>query len=329
MTETGVIAELDLAVYQLLIVPPGLSADEVGAQLNRAAGEIVASLGRLGELSLVRKSAEGVFLAVSPALAESQALGVEELEINTRRIALENKRNAIRGVTPQWAAATRNVVAATGVEVLHDSDAIMNVLMHYAETCRDLTLSVNPGRRHGSNHRATQATIMSLRRGVQMRELFQHVALRDRPTYAFIREMADNGAQIRFANTLPGRSLVVDGEIALLPVPHFELRTALAVVREPSIVTWVISAFEQMWEDATPLDEILGSQRTVPDVDQTRAAILRLMGEGEKDEAISRKLSISVRTCRRHIADYMAQVGATSRFQAGVIAAREGHLGHD
>jgi len=49
------------------------------------------------------------------------------------------------------------------------------------------------------------------------------------------------------------------------------------------------------------------------------------MAEGEKDEAISRRLSISVRTCRRHIADYMLQVGASSRFQAGVIAARAGH----
>ena len=61
-------------------------------------------------------------------------------------------------------------------------------------------------------------------------------------------------------------------------------------------------------------------------MDHTRAAILRLMADGEKDEAISRRLSVSVRTCRRHIADYMAQVGATSRFQAGVIAARNGHL---
>ena len=51
------------------------------------------------------------------------------------------------------------------------------------------------------------------------------------------------------------------------------------------------------------------------------------MAEGEKDEAISRRLSISVRTCRRHIADYMAQVGASSRFQAGVIAARAGAHG--
>ena len=58
-----------------------------------------------------------------------------------------------------------------------------------------------------------------------------------------------------------------------------------------------------------------------PDVDATRQAILGLLADGEKDEAIARRLSISVRTCRRHIAEYMAQVGATSRFQAGVIAA--------
>ena len=29
---------------------------------------------------------------------------------------------------------------------------------------------------------------------------------------------------------------------------------------------------------------------------------------------------------RAHIADYMAEVGASSRFQAGVIAARSGHI---
>jgi len=77
--------------------------------------------------------------------------------------------------------------------------------------------------------------------------------------------------------------------------------------------------------EASPLEDVIHHQRDETELDQTRAAIIRLMAEGEKDEAISRRLSISVRTCRRHIADYMVQVGATSRFQAGVIAARAGH----
>ena len=92
------------------------------------------------------------------------------------------------------------------------------------------------------------------------------------------------------------------------------------------MIAWVVATFEQLWAEASPLDEVMHKEQgDTTELDQTRAAILRLMAEGEKDEAISRRLSISVRTCRRHIADYMLQVGASSRFQAGVIAARAGH----
>jgi DNA-binding NarL/FixJ family response regulator len=96
-------------------------------------------------------------------------------------------------------------------------------------------------------------------------------------------------------------------------------------VRERNVIAWVVATFEQLWAEASPLEEVINKQHDETELDQTRAAILRLMAEGEKDEAISRRLSISVRTCRRHIADYMVQVGASSRFQAGVIAARAGH----
>jgi DNA-binding NarL/FixJ family response regulator len=100
----------------------------------------------------------------------------------------------------------------------------------------------------------------------------------------------------------------------------------LAIVREPNVIAWVVATFEQQWAEASPLEEVITKPTDETELDQTRVAILRLMAEGEKDEAISRRLAISVRTCRRHIAEYMLQVGATSRFQAGVIAARAGHL---
>jgi DNA-binding CsgD family transcriptional regulator len=150
--------------------------------------------------------------------------------------------------------------------------------------------------------------------------------VRDRASRSYLNELADNGAKIRFASSVPGRSLVVDRDVALLPIPTSEVgRHGLAVVREPNVIAWVVATFEQLWAEASPLEDVIHHQRDETELDHTRAAILRLMAEGEKDEAISRRLSISVRTCRRHIADYMAQVGATSRFQAGVIAARAGH----
>src|SRR5690349_19947416 len=83
-----------------------------------------------------------------------------------------------------------------------------------------------------------------------------------------------------------------------------------------------------MWSESAPREDMISRQQHGDDteLDETRAAILRLMAEGEKDGAISRRLSISVRRCLRHIAGYMAQVAATCRFQAGVIAARAGHI---
>ena len=53
-------------------------------------------------------------------------------------------------------------------------------------------------------------------------------------------------------------------------------------------------------------------------------AVLRLLAEGLKDDAIAHRLGISVRTVRRHIADYLDATGSGSRFAAGVAACRAG-----
>jgi DNA-binding CsgD family transcriptional regulator len=215
------------------------------------------------------------------------------------------------------------------VEVVADPEARKNVLMYFAENCQRELLSVAPGRGPGgrADPQTRMANLYSLGRGVVTRALYQHVALRDRATRAYLRELAEHGARIRLAPSVPGRSLVVDREVAILPTPAAEPGTSsIAIVRERNVVAWIVATFEQLWAEASTLDELLDQHHTEPEVDETRLAILRLMADGEKDEAISRRLSISVRTCRRHIADYMAQVGATSRFQAGVIASRNGHL---
>jgi DNA-binding NarL/FixJ family response regulator len=46
------------------------------------------------------------------------------------------------------------------------------------------------------------------------------------------------------------------------------------------------------------------------------------MAKGYTDEVLARKLGMSVRTCRRHIASLMRRLDAVSRFQAGVRAGR-------
>jgi DNA-binding NarL/FixJ family response regulator len=76
--------------------------------------------------------------------------------------------------------------------------------------------------------------------------------------------------------------------------------------------------FDQLWGQATPLR--LAEPATV----DPETTLINLLASGMKDEAIARQLGVSGRTLRRRIAQVQEQLGATSRFQAGLQAGRRG-----
>ena len=328
MSDSGDLVEFDIAVYRAVLAEPHRSVQDLARRLDVTPDEIDKTVARLAEMGLVRFDGPDELSAISPMLAEATVLGAEDLELAARRASVEQRRDAIRKLIPDWNTALSERVNDGVVDVVSDPAAMANILMHYADTCREELLSIAPGRMAATriDGRTRVANVYSSRRGIKTRAIYQYVALRDRATRSYLNELAQNGARVRLTPSVPGRGLVVDREVALLPIPTDEPGgQRLAVVREPNVIAWVVATFEQLWAEASPLDEVMHKEHDETELDQTRAAILRLMAEGEKDEAISRRLSISVRTCRRHIADYMLQVGASSRFQAGVIAARAGH----
>ena len=331
MGEPGELGAIEVALYRAALTHPGRTLYELADLISQPVEDVDKPARQLGEMGLVRVEDGERITAVSPMLAEATVLGSEDLELGARRASLEARRNAIRRLVVDWNEVLSATAAAPelAVDVISDQHQIGNVLMHYADNCHDEVLSVAPGHlpRTRIDSRTRIASLYSLRRGIRTRALYQHAALKDRHTRSYLSELADNGAKIRFATSVPGRSLVIDGRVALLPIPTDDPgRHGLAVVHEPNVIAWVVATFEQLWAESQPLEDALSRRSDDAEMDRTRTAILRLMAEGEKDEAISRRLSISVRTCRRQIADYMAQVGASSRFQAGVIAARSGHL---
>jgi DNA-binding CsgD family transcriptional regulator len=345
-SDSGDLSDLEVAVYRAALADPDLTTAQLVGRLSQhgptvaddaVAGDGLAvsaeaadkAIARLADFGLVRYGENDRLCAMSPMLAEATTLGAEDLELGARRAAIERKRDTIRRLVPMWNEASAAFADENHVDVILDQGEIANALMHFADNCEEELLSVAPGRLASTriDGRTRLANVYSARRGIHTRALYQHTALRDRATRAYLRELSSTGARIRLAPSVPGRSLVIDRSVALLPIPTADPgRHGLAVVRERNVISWVVATFEQLWAEASPLEEVIDSEQDDTELDQTRVAILRLMADGEKDEAISRRLSISVRTCRRHIADYMAQVGASSRFQAGVIAARAGHL---
>lgn len=117
--------------------------------------------------------------------------------------------------------------------------------------------------------------------------------------------------------------ILVDRQVALVfSRSATGMRHAL-LVRNPILVQTLHGLFADGWAAAAPV-ACAGRDRDTPGaraLSEVATRILVSLRAGEKDDTAARKLGMSVRTYRRHVADIMRDVNATSRFQAGVRAA--------
>ena len=253
MGDFGELLELDVSVYRAVLAAPDRRVPVVAAELSLTPDEIDKAVGRLAAMGLLRLGDNERLTGVSPMLAEATVLGAEDLELGARRAAVEQRRDAIRQLIPDWNAAFSENVNDGVVDVVTDQGQMANVLMHYADRCTDELLSIAPGRMASTriDGRTRVANVYSSRRGIRTRAIYQHVALRDRATRSYLNELASNGARIRLTPSVPGRGLVVDRSVALLPIPTGEPGGhGLAVVRERNVIAWVVATFEQLWAEA-------------------------------------------------------------------------------
>lgn len=115
---------------------------------------------------------------------------------------------------------------------------------------------------------------------------------------------------------------IIDDAVVLVPSPGPADRAEIAVIREPLVARQLSGFFNAAWAQAAQQPEAAykGPQ------DDIKYRIIRLLAEGAKDETVARRLGISLRTCRRHVAEILDQLDSSSRFQAGVKAAMLGAL---
>jgi hypothetical protein len=109
--------------------------------------------------------------------------------------------------------------------------------------------------------------------------------------------------------------IIFDRECAMFSVPDHP--QAAALVRDPLVVAFILEAYERMWLAADPYpvgDDVHGELDG-----ELKQAIIRHLITGMTDAAVARRLGMSVRTCRRHVAEIMAALGAESRLQMGYL----------
>jgi hypothetical protein len=231
-------------------------------------------------------------------------------------------------LTPVYFEGRRLRNRLEAFDVITDRDTVQSMLDHLSAHCRHEMASVAPGgSRPGEVLHAARRSALAMReRGVALRTIYQHTARSDLATRAYVRDVTAAGAEFRTADQLIDRILIYDRETVFLPTREQDGATeeerainGAIVVREPTLVAFVCSVFEHLWEGATPFAP--DDSRAPAVAGDLKQSILRLMAKGYKDEMVARRLGMSVRTCRRHISEITEELEATSRFQAGYNAA--------
>ena len=160
--------------------------------------------------------------------------------------------------------------------------------------------------------------------GRRSRAIYPARALEEAPVA--VRRRAERGEHVRVLGSVPGRLALIGDVAALVPRSLGPGDDVILVVRQRALVDSLIWLFESLWERALVVPGLPGDGDTVSADEGARRLLLEQLARGAKDEQIARTLGLSLRTVRRRVADLMDDLGAGSRFQAGVEAVRRGWI---
>lgn len=135
-----------------------------------------------------------------------------------------------------------------------------------------------------------------------------------------ITESVRRGEEVRLRPEVPIKMLHIDDSVALVSADR-SAHTAL-LVRAPALLAMLAEWFDLLWSDSATITHD-GSRDA--DLTESQQRVLELMAVGG-DEAIARRLNISITTVRRHVKAIYLALGVDNRFAAGSAAAKRGWI---
>ncbi len=136
--------------------------------------------------------------------------------------------------------------------------------------------------------------------------------------------LLDSGVEVRISQRLPCSAVIVD-DTALADVTNMDPSGFGSIlIRHQPLVQVVRVLAEGIFEASSPLPSGPTEESSPSWLDERGRQILVLIAAGATDTVISRQVRVSQRTVERRLRVMMDELGATTRFQAGVQAAKRG-----
>ncbi len=335
-----------IRIYKWAIARNFVSIDEITDVLGLARAEAEEALGTLVAARLMeeepalegdaspgegreaaaraapRSGAGPRWRALNPQIAAARVAATES-RLRQLMVELSSARQNFEKLSDVYSILGSTAVNRSPIEPVGSLPDVISLIDEASAACRVEMISSQPGggRPPEQLEQAVNRDIEMLDRGVKMRTLYQHSSRHHPATRAYVDRVTAAGAEVRTSTELFGRLIVFDRAVAFLP--HHAVPGGAAVIRDPSVIAFLCAAFNHAWERATPIE----NYRLEPAVlSELHRNVLRLLSEGARDETMARRLGVSLRTCRKYVAEIFDELGAESRFQAGYLAAERGLL---
>ncbi|MGZ4592364.1 MAG: hypothetical protein ACXV3C_00740 [Actinomycetes bacterium] len=309
-------------LYRALLRNPDRDASWLAAHLERKPDDVADELDRLVKIGLAKRHGQ-TFVAGAPATTLYPLVSAELVDLDGRRAQLDAVRTNLASFAADHFVGRSRSWAEVPFELLSDAESFVAV-EDLQRSTRGEVVSCHPAIDIDVDSPSyTDLLRRQLAAGRPMRGLYPSDIVDDPARLTYVRNWANAGEQVRVTTKLPPSMAVFGGQVALVSSAWGGGATSGSIlVRAPALVSLVADLFERHWERAAPL-----RSAAAPDgVREERMEILEGLMLGAKDETIARQLGVSLRTVRRRVADLMDELGAATRFQAGMEAVRRGLL---
>jgi DNA-binding CsgD family transcriptional regulator len=325
MLEPLGVDEATLAVYTALLRNPDHSAEQLAKDLGQPADEVRRQLDELRRLELVIPTwtSQGGEHAVHPRIGLNVLAQRRRAELSSRLAELEEAEGYAEKLAEQYSDLLISR-AEDQVEVLEGRTRASRRIEQLGESARESFWSLIPAQmRDNPPPPAESPDRRLLERGIKARFTYLESLAATKAGMEYCEWVHSLGGEVRTTPTLPLRLLIIDSEIAIMPLDPTNHDAGAVVHRSPAVVALALALFDAYWSKATNPFEADDLANEEPLTSQ-ETEILRLLAGGAKDEQVARLLGISLRTARRITAGLAERVDAASRFELGVAAAKRG-----
>jgi DNA-binding CsgD family transcriptional regulator/sugar-specific transcriptional regulator TrmB len=263
--------------------------------------------------------------AVDPEIALLRLLDRERERLREHLAEADKAYSTLETLAGTYLRAGSLTRSAIAVEAITDYRRIQQALEDIFDVVQESSCSMYPsGPTRAIPERILDRDRRKIDNGVRVRAIY-HSRDAARPEHTdLLNRRVELGVEVRIASVVPMNMVIVDEQYAVVPLRPEAPREGAILARGRVLVRSYLSLYEHCWHTASPYGDDTAADRGGDGLSEQQRAALQMLATGMKDEKIARNLGVSLRTVSRMLSELMQDLGATSRFEAGVRALRMG-----